>query len=619
MSPVHRDVVSSGRGIVPALIDMSRDPSPYRRSWAYRALVYFVDVDSAAAARVVQGFDDERGIGGSPAWDKNSMQSSINDMGRRLKVLAKPLFARYLAGKREINTDFLSPILPVAPAELFQVDTSTEVELTLSSPQHIFESSETISVLLGLRNLTDRPLKLINPDNFVGHPFRSLDLIVFQYPGWLLRRTQVVQEKPSGLGSRTALTNVLLPGATIQVTLSLQREATTYWSFQIDHQGFNPPGHYSIRARFHPMPGRQGAFMVMQSTTASENPWWGDAYSNELDLIVKPADGQTMPSEVLPPLPEPRTGGHALQRKRSNKRRELARPEIRSKLVFHKISVTSGNAGRAELRDESLRKAFVEAYKAKFANPAYIKLLKQKGFPDGYQDFPEERGIKYARAAIARALAPPEGIKPIVIPMLKGQAPMIDGVIEVGEWSEAAAINVGGTDYKTTLLLSSDGKRLFLACDVPDEPIAESYDQFRFYFHVNVIPELANERMHIAPYMVSAIRETAIPRSMALPEEPEPVRNYSINDSNIFRTLAGATQVRQHRQYEAVIDLSEVGLEPGIPFPARVEVERGPQLDANGKFVERRYVGSIGIDNDPIWFVVAKPKGVGPLKRAHGK
>ncbi len=59
-----------------------------------------------------------------------------------------------------------------------------------------------------------------------------------------------------------------------------------------------------------------------------------------------------------------------------------------------------------------------------------------------------------------------------------------------------------------------------------------------------------------------------------------------------------------HRRYEAVLDLQESGLHPGVPFPARVEVETDPVRNEDGGVTSRRYVGRLGSRAAPLWFVI---------------
>ena len=58
-----------------------------------------------------------------------------------------------------------------------------------------------------------------------------------------------------------------------------------------------------------------------------------------------------------------------------------------------------------------------------------------------------------------------------------------------------------------------------------------------------------------------------------------------------------------HRQYEAAILLGEAGLHPGVPFTLYVEVETDPLKNAQGKFMERQYLGQFGDQHQPQWMM----------------
>jgi hypothetical protein len=46
----------------------------------------------------------------------------------------------------------------------------------------------------------------------------------------------------------------------------------------------------------------------------------------------------------------------------------------------------------------------------------------------------------------------------------------------------------------------------------------------------------------------------------------------AISDWQIYQHARGLASMRRHRQYEAVMDLKETGLHPGVPFRAWLQV-----------------------------------------------
>lgn len=236
----------------------------------------------------------------------------------------------------------------------------------------------------------------------------------------------------------------------------------------------------------------------------------------------------------------------------------------------------------------------VELYHEKFANPAYLRWYNLSGLPQGYQDYPEEHAIKYARARLAEQRRAPPGVSAAAIPTRPGLKISIDGVIGEQEWSEARRIPLEPQSAGSVLYLQADAEWLYLACDAPKETTEAGFDQLRFYFHVDLDPVIKNERIHLGRYdrRLGGIRETTIA------ENGRPVYDWQI-----FRMARGATTLRQHRQYEAKIHLAESGLPHGVPFPVFVELETDP-LRENGKFKQRRYLGRLGSQERPVWLMI---------------
>lgn len=256
--------------------------------------------------------------------------------------------------------------------------------------------------------------------------------------------------------------------------------------------------------------------------------------------------------------------------------------------------------------NEAAHREFVAAFKTKLSNPQYISRKNSGGINWDFQHFEEERGIKVARAKIAADMLAPTGISPISIPVQHGGLPIIDGSINKSEWSQAINLPMGSRENGTQLLLLASKSRLYLGSIVPKDVTGEGFDQFRFYFHINTLPELEHERVHVAKYgPATSFRQTNF-QWEGEPQKTEKDRwkKFRISDSAIFKMYDGASAVEGYRQYEAFIDLQESGLPVGVPFPMWFEVETDPTR-VDGKFKNRNYLGKLGSNTNPIWFVIS--------------
>lgn len=249
-----------------------------------------------------------------------------------------------------------------------------------------------------------------------------------------------------------------------------------------------------------------------------------------------------------------------------------------------------------------------QAYEAKLANPAYAAYKTNAG-GRGYQNFAEEARIKKIRTEIAAHVHAPAGTKLFHIPIVD-KIPVLDGGFSEGEWDKAATFSIGVDGANTTLYMMATPRNLYLACDVPSDTTKDGFDQFRFYYHLNISPTIVNERIHVGKSSgkLGGIRQTDVRWHGAPPaNNDERWKKYAISDWSIYEHAFGASSVKQgHRRFEAVLDLAESGLPVGTPFPARVEVETDPVRDGNGKFKHRTYVGRMGAQTAPIWFVIGK-------------
>jgi len=261
---------------------------------------------------------------------------------------------------------------------------------------------------------------------------------------------------------------------------------------------------------------------------------------------------------------------------------------------------------------EALTGTLEDAYAAKLANADYVAWKSQSGIPTTYQAFPEEEAIKSARSLLASRVSAPEGVVSVRVPTSVTGVPNVDGRIDEGEWDRAVAIPIGIDGSDTRLRLVADGKHLYLACDVPGDTTGKGYDQFRFYFHAALTPLIDNERIHVRPGKkdrLGGIRQTNVRWSGQPPtSDDERWMKYPISDWRIFQKARGRSSIREHREYEAVLDLEEAGLHPGVPFSAFVEVETDPALNEKGKFDHRVYLGEYGTQGSPKWLVIEKPE-----------
>lgn len=253
--------------------------------------------------------------------------------------------------------------------------------------------------------------------------------------------------------------------------------------------------------------------------------------------------------------------------------------------------------------DEQLQ----QAYDAKLSNDDYVS-YKTDGSRKQFQSFREEAAIKLIRERMADQSTVPSDVVPYKIPV-SDKKPTIDGVFADGEWDGALNAGAGIDGAETTLYLTATETHLYLACDAPDDTTEDGYDQFRFYYHLNLSPLLVNERIHVSKRngSLGGIRQTKVRwKGAPASNDAERWKKYAISDWSIYQNAYGASSVQGHRRFEAVIDLAEAGLPIGKPFAAYAQVESDPIKDENGKFVKRLYLGQLGTSANPVWFVIEK-------------
>jgi hypothetical protein len=241
----------------------------------------------------------------------------------------------------------------------------------------------------------------------------------------------------------------------------------------------------------------------------------------------------------------------------------------------------------------------------KFYNPEYAAALNARGqIPKSFH-LPEEQWLRKARDEIAKARRAPEGVRALAIPRAR-QAPTLDGRIYADEWAGALRLPLEPAGSAAVLLMAYGGQ-LYLAAHAFADKTDDGYDQFRFWFHLDLSPYLRSERVLLAGKgWLAQLRNVAMPPDTEpLVESPDPGKLKQKTDWNIFERSRGASRVEGYRQYELSVDMTEAGFFPGVPFPAYFEIEGDPVLDAAGKFKARTQVGAGGSAAAPLWLQIA--------------
>lgn len=280
-----------------------------------------------------------------------------------------------------------------------------------------------------------------------------------------------------------------------------------------------------------------------------------------------------------------------------------------STIIFRGNAPSKGQIAKQPLAEnpEVLHDQLLSAFYAKIENREYINWSNLPGIPQGFQHFPEEADIKNIRANLAKKALPPDGTEVIVIPLCQNLATAIDGQLDEPQWEQLATkIMIGKDGARALLYLIADDSNLYLGCDAIDEHTMKGFDQFRFFFHLNTSPHIANERIHVSDNRIIGLRQTRINWRKSPPtNESERWKKFPISDWNIYKLASGTCSFSRNKKYEASINLEESGLPMEIPFSAFVEVESDPIYEAD-KFKSRVHIGELGTKQSPVWFIIQK-------------
>ncbi len=133
----------------------------------------------------------------------------------------------------------------------------------------------------------------------------------------------------------------------------------------------------------------------------------------------------------------------------------------------------------------------------KFYNAEYAAALNTRGRMPSSAHMAEEQWVRKARDEIVRARKAPPNVRVLTVPRAKF-APSLDGHIDAEEWLGALRIPLDPAAGGAALQLLAYGGQLYLAAHAPADKTEEGFDQFRFWFHINLSPYLTSERVFLA-------------------------------------------------------------------------------------------------------------------------
>jgi HEAT repeat protein len=282
-------MVEIGTAAVPGLIQMSGESDQFRRRWAFDVLYSLADRDSRAANVVF----DEMSKPKSSILYRWHLKESLK---RATRAHAKTLFAPYQQSQYVPGP--LLQVLPVDPYELFDLQTSTEIRVTLTASKKRLSASQRIDLGVRISNLSNRKQRVLIPSCALEHS-DPINILVFQNPGWLLARrgsggvSDLSQPEPNG-----SETMELSPRESKQFSCNLQDPTEKWFGKGFDYKDIGIvtdkshqllPGKYRIWARYE-VDDKILSSPLFWSRALTEKfgrPWTGAVYSNELDIEVK--------------------------------------------------------------------------------------------------------------------------------------------------------------------------------------------------------------------------------------------------------------------------------------------------------------------------------------------
>ena len=262
------------------------------------------------------------------------------------------------------------------------------------------------------------------------------------------------------------------------------------------------------------------------------------------------------------------------------------------------------------------------AYDKKTNRPEYISWKNKFKIPTKPEPFPEEATVKQIRSAMTALVEAPPSIQPIEIPTKRGRKPIIDGKLEHTEaWNSCRILKLTNStveDHDPSIdptevhIVASDSK-LYMGVIATHDTTEKGLDTVGFYFHFGVTKLIVAENIIIRPSNSGhglGFRQTKIP-FRGQEDKTQQWMKYPISEWRIYEKarinssmVSGYKKRKPHRHYELELDLVESGIHPGIPFQAYIEVETDPLLTNKGQFAGRQYLGKVGSEKEPSWFVI---------------
>ena len=278
---------------------------------------------------------------------------------------------------------------------------------------------------------------------------------------------------------------------------------------------------------------------------------------------------------------------------------------------------------------DRLEDALLAAYNKKMRRPEYVAWKSKYPIPREAEPFPEEATVKRIRSQMTELVELPPNTRPISIPATKGRKPQIDGKVEYSEgWNSSKILKPTNTtkadhdpkNEPTILFLVASKTKLYLGVVAAAEVTTKGFDSVGFFYHRGVSELMKGEHVFVnsdARPFHAGIRQTTIPfRGQSPQSDSQRWMNFPISEWRIYaKAKAKSSMTSQssflsqntaqpHRHYELELDLAETGIHPGVPFQGYIQVETDPMLTNKGEFAGRQYLGTVGSDAEPAWFII---------------